>query len=162
MKKLILALIFISTTPVLGKPWCENLKISDVTDLKIADTDELPYHLRGAYICVLQKDGCTKCMPAEDFKIVKRDRFYESRPAKKHTELKEKEAEKKLNRLSVLGGYGPVNSVTAKPSNSGHKFESASGFVGGVSYQRKISPMFSVGGQAQTNGTFLLDLGVDF
>ena len=65
------------------------------------------------------------------------------------------------NRIRVLGGVGPEG-YHLNQSSTQIDISNRSKVVYGLSYDRKISKRFSLGGEALTNGTYLLDLGVDF
>lgn len=72
------------------------------------------------------------------------------------------------NELSILGGDGAQKGFsgnTLPVGNTGkqglvHGFKR--GFVGGVQYQRAITPKLSLGIQAQTNDTYSVLFGVRF
>ena len=80
---------------------------------------------------------------------------------------KDKEVIKKVyikpnkNRLRLLGGYGPTGVELNKESHKA-SIEEDKGLVLGLGYDRLLTDRFSVGGQIQTNETYLLNVGWDF
>lgn len=72
------------------------------------------------------------------------------------------------NQLSVLGGEGAQKGFTGdtrlvdRTGKQGLISGFKRGFVGGVQYQRSLSPKLSIGVQAQTNDTYSLLFGVKF
>ena len=67
----------------------------------------------------------------------------------------------KKNRLRLLGGFGPTG-VSAEVSGSKAVANEETGLVLGAGYDRMLNDTWSIGGQIQTNKTFLLGLGYDF
>ena len=77
---------------------------------------------------------------------------------------KVKEVIKKVNnknRIDLLGGYGPTG-VNTEIGSSYVSTELIKGAVGGISYTRDIGDSVYLGGQVQSNKTFLLDVGFGF
>ncbi len=64
----------------------------------------------------------------------------------------------KKNRISLLGGVGPVG--LTQPSST--EIDLVRGPVGGIMYQRLITDRVSLGIQGQTNSTVLGIVGWDF
>ena len=133
--KLFLGLLFIESTTVMA--------------------EEPPKFLKDATIVVLLKDGTKAEFSANQWKVVPR--------LDKQTKVDKmivKETEQK-NRLRVMGGVGPDGFSTSK-SDKEITVKDKNEPVFGLGYERKISKRFSLGGQVISNGTYTLDLGVDF
>lgn len=72
-----------------------------------------------------------------------------------------KDNQQKDNRVRILGGIGPTGFKHSSNSNS-VEISTKSGAVGGLGYDRMLNKNMSLGGQALSNGTFLLGAGYDF
>lgn len=64
----------------------------------------------------------------------------------------------KKNRISLLGGMGPVKLDQVSPSQTNLN----RGLVGGAMYQRSLNGSWNIGIQGQTNQTVLGVVGFDF
>jgi hypothetical protein len=140
---------------------CETSKGAEhMVEVKEIKTD-VPKHLVGATICVKQADGRESCVPAEKFKVVPRlQQFVITRT--KQQSITMCYADK--NRLSLLAGKGPKNSLSVDKSQAPDKVsvENEYGGVGGLQYQRLVTERVSVGAQVQTNESVLLNIGLEF
>lgn len=66
------------------------------------------------------------------------------------------------NRVRLLGGYGPEEVEVNKKSSSHATLDEDKGLVLGLGYDRLLDDRWSIGGQIQTNETYLLNIGLDF
>jgi hypothetical protein len=64
----------------------------------------------------------------------------------------------KKNRISLLGGMGPVKLDQVSPTQTNLD----RGAIGGVMYQRSLTETLNIGIQGQTNQTVLGTVGFDF
>lgn len=134
MKLIYSTLILLITTPILA--------------------EEVPANLKDATIVVNLKDGSKANFSANDWKVVPRiDKPKAIKIEEKNSDLN--------NRLAISGGVGPQG-YHSKQSSSEVNISNRNKDVFGLSYQRKITRRLSLGAQAITNGTYLLDLGLDF
>jgi hypothetical protein len=149
MKTLILSLMLIASTAM------------------AADEIEVPKYMRDSVITVTLKNGKTYTFSGNEYMVVKR--HAKKKLPEGHAEIVElhkkvvelSKTQQKKNRARLMGGYGPSgfehsvsgNTVNVKTTND---------VLGGVGYDRMLDDKFSVGGAALTNGTYLLNLGVDF
>ncbi len=121
-----------------------------------AFANDVPPALKGAVITVTLKNGQSYSFKAEDHKVVPR---IDAKPAAKLEVAKE--AAPKRNRVRLIGGSGPTDLETSVGPSS-VTVKSTSGAVGGVGYDRLLNNSLSIGGQALTNETYLINLGLDF
>jgi len=113
-----------------------------------------PAFLKDATIDVNLKDGNKAHFSANEWKVVPRIDKSNSIPVKVIEKTQK-------NRLRVMGGVGPQgyhHNQTTSEVNVANRNK----VVTGLGYERKLTKLFSVGAQAITNGTFTLDLGLDF
>jgi hypothetical protein len=99
----------------------------------------------------------SECPPAPAPVIVEKEKIVE-----KKVEVK---AEPKRNRISLMAGNGPRDGLNRSNSPTLVEVESRVGAMAGVQYQRLLPVLndrLSIGGQALTNKTFMLELGLDF
>lgn len=176
MKKiLILITILLAVT---GKIWaaatCEQPNVKE--EKKDINTP-VPKNLKGAKIIVRTKDGKETEVAADDFKVVPRKQQFVTtkvvQVSKEPCEPKIIEVEKEVtkvvekerlkNRVSLLLGSGSKPGLTRTDVLPTYvEVESKVGLVGGIQYQRLVTERWSVGAQAQTNKTFMLNVGLDF
>lgn len=127
----------------------------------IASAEELPAFMKGATISVTLKDGRTYQFKSETHKVVPRLGDMAAAPATSRSKRKPEEAKSGKNRVRLLGGYGRTGLATEN-NGSTVTVRTSSGLVGGVGYDRMISERWSLGGQALSNGTYTLGVGLDF
>jgi hypothetical protein len=147
-----------------GEPECTKdnvaLEVTDTYDIPAS----IPAHLKGATITVRLANGKESSVPAEKFKVVPRkQQFLVKKLTNTITNTCSMPRAPKRNRVAVLGGYGSRGGLDVNYSNS--TVSSRIGTVGGVQYQYllpALSDRLSVGGQAQTNDTYSLLVGIDF
>lgn len=123
--------------------------------------EEPPPALKDGEITVKLKDGNTAKFSENQWKVV--PRVDKPKVAKK-PEVKEEPkvvVKESKNKIRILGGVGPQG-YHLKQSSTEVNVANRNKDVFGLSYDRKVYKMFSVGGEAITNGTYLLDVGVDF
>ncbi len=157
MKSLIIFLLAFSVS--LQAACKEELFKSEVMGQYLISTD-VPSHLKGATITVTKADGTASTVPAEQFKVVPRKQQFIT----KHTQsgkIVSCEGLSAKNRGRVMGGVGP-NGLKDEKNGATVTIKSRQDAVWGLGYDRLLTEKFSVGGQAYTNGTFTLGLGVDF
>ena len=125
-------------------------------------TTDIPSHLKGATIIVVQANGKHSSVPAELFKVVPRkQQRVISKVATNTTKLCQTPSEFK-NRISLLAGRGTKSGLDKSSSPTRVDIESRIGAVGGLQYQRLLTEKISVGVQGQTNNTGSLMIGLDF
>jgi hypothetical protein len=126
-------------------------------------TTDVPSHLKGATIIVRLANGKETTAPAELFKVVprKRQEIVLEKTQTVNT-VCENEAAQRRNRISVLGGRGPVGGLDISRSGDTVSVQNKVGAIGGLQYQYKLTDRFNVGVQAQTSKTALISGGVDF
>lgn len=125
-------------------------------------TTDVPSHLKGAIIIIVQADGKQSAVPAEKFKVVPRkQQRVVSKVATNTTKLCQTPSEFK-NRVSLLAGRGTKSGLDKSASPTRVDIESRIGAVGGLQYQRLLTEKISVGVQGQTNQTGSLMIGLDF
>jgi hypothetical protein len=102
--------------------------------------------------------------PTEKVKVVPRQQQFLVTKVNQETTRTCSSSSDKLNRVSLIGGYGPKGTLDTDNSASPGKvtIESQTGVVGGLQYQRKITDKLSVGVQGQSNQTGSLLIGIDF
>ncbi len=121
--------------------------------------EEVPPALKDAVITVNLKDGKKATFSANQWKVVPRI----DKPAEKSKPAEQtSSSESSLNnRVRILGGVGPqgfhLNQDTSKINVSDRNK-----IVFGLGYDRRIYKRLSIGGEAISNGTYLLNLGLDF
>lgn len=117
--------------------------------------EEPPKFLKDANITVTLKDGKQYTFTANEWKVVPR---LDKVKVNERTVVVQSEQN---NRLTILGGVGPKGLNVTK-SQDEITVENKKEGVFGLGYSRKITKRFSLGGQVISNGTYTLDLGVDF
>jgi hypothetical protein len=130
-----------------------------------AEEIEVPKHMRDGKIVVTLKDGKSYEFSTNEYMVVRRKA--KSKPvavAPVSQVAVEKVKEPKplnRNRVRLLGSYAPSGfnySITGDTLT----VRSTNGGVVGLGYDRLIGDRFSLGGAILTNGTYLLNAGVDF
>ena len=133
----------------------------EVLETTVISTD-VPSHLKGAIIIIVQADGKQSAVPAEKFKVVPRkQQRIVSKVATSTIKLCQTPSEFK-NRVSLLAGRGTKSGLDKSASLTRVDIESRIGAVGGLQYQRLLTEKISVGVQGQTNQTGSLMIGLDF
>lgn len=172
MKKLLMLIMI--TLSVTDKIWaaatCEEPKtVEEKKDINTV----VPKNLKGAKIIVRTKDGKETEVAADDFKVVPRKQQFvttkvtqiQREPCVPKVVEVEKVVEKEplKNRVSLLLGYGTHQGLTETANTSTYvEVESNVGMVSEIQYQRLLIEKWSVGVQAQTNKTYLMNVGLDF
>jgi hypothetical protein len=133
----------------------------EVQETKVISTD-VPSHLKGAIIIIVQADGKKSAVPAEKFKVVPRKQERLITKVATNTLKTCQQSREFKNRVSILGGRGAKEGLTKEVTPGKVEIESRVGAVGGLQYQRLLNDRISVGVQGQTNKTGLLSIGLDF
>lgn len=160
MKTIIFSFIMFSSVGFAAEV-CEDSKIisQETTEIKT----DVPEYMKGATITVKLKDGRESTVPAEKFKVV--PRIQQFIVSKIDTQSKCHMSEK--NRLSLVAGKAPRNSLKTGKSSSATLVESEYGNTMGLQYQRDLGlsifglPL-NVGAQIQDNDSGMGLIGVDF
>lgn len=132
----------------------------------VSFASDVPAYLKDGVITVTLTNGQTMTFSENEFKVVPRVNAVETKSHKTIVALHEKvkelsENQRKLNRVRAIGGIAPSGLNTATVANRAivtNKLEP----VYGIGYDRMLSKKWSIGGQALTNETFLINLGLDF
>lgn len=141
-----------------------------------AQAEEVPSYLKDGIIQVTLKNGKQYSFSTNEYKVVKRNsesqcmerleeisalwhKFYAEHQFQPSVQIVT--APKFTNRVRLLGGVGPTG-VGATLSGNSVNINATLGAIGGVGYDRLLNSRFSVGGQALTNQTYLLNIGFDF
>lgn len=69
--------------------------------------------------------------------------------------------ESKLNRVRLIGGYGP-NGFKTSTNNNNMKVQTDNSVLGGIGYDRMLNDKFSAGALMLSNGSLGLSIGLDF
>lgn len=126
-----------------------------------------PSYLQGATITVTLKNGKTYTFSADEYAVVKRG---EETPLQV-TKLEDETEEKLVLPPEEVVGHKNIVSVGAvygknklKTSETGNKFEVESDRTLGLQlqYQRRMDDKVYLGGQADTNGSVGVNVGVGF
>lgn len=126
-----------------------------------------PSYLQGATITVTLKNGKTYTFSADEYAVVKRG---EETPLQV-TKLEDETEEKLVLPPEEVVGHKNIVSVGAvygknklKTSQTGNKFEVESDRTLGLQlqYQRRMDDKVYLGGQADTNGSVGVNVGVGF
>ena len=120
--------------------------------------EEVPVAMKDGVIVVTLKSGKQYTYSLNEYKVVRRGK---ADGVQKSLSSKSGAAAQYKNRVRVLGGIGPTD-IGVTNNGSTVIVKSTNGAVGGLGYDRMVSERISIGGQALTNGTYLLDLGLDF
>lgn len=158
MKKLLMVLL-VSIPGYAFALDCSNTSDAEVVKETTEITTDVPSHLRGAVIVVRLSDGRETTVPAEKFKVVPRKQQF---IVAKTYQLNRQVCTPDKNRLSLLAGKGPQNSLDVDKTGSKVTVETDYGAVGGLQYQRMVNDDISIGIQGQTNESILLNVGLDF
>lgn len=156
MKKLLIIASLLFSFNVYADEACTETQVVETKDINTPT----PESLKDATIIVKQKDGTTKEMPANEFKVVPRKQQFITKT--KATIDCSKKADAKKNRISLLGGFGPSGSVGKSVKPNYAKLDVEPGPFGGLQYQRLITERFSLGIQGSSNKSVGLLLGFDF
>lgn len=126
-----------------------------------------PKELQGGVITVTLKDGKTYTFSSDEYAVVKRGQ----EPTLQVTKLEDDTEEKLVLPPEEVVGHKNIVSVGAvygknklKTSETGNKFEVESGRTLGLQlqYQRRMDDKVYLGGQADTNGSVGVNVGVGF
>lgn len=159
---LTLAVFLIVATKVFAGDSCViSSQQEEIQETKLITTD-VPKHLKGAVILIIQVDGSKSAVPAELFKVVPRKQQRIVTKVATNTQKVCKEFGLLKNRVSVLGGSGVKAGLDKDLKDGSVDVKSRTGFVGGVQYQRLLNEKISVGVQGQSNRTGLISVGLDF
>lgn len=126
----------------------------------IAFAEEIPSYMKDGTIIMTLKDGKKYTFSTNEYKVVRRGsnkKKQDAAPSKKE----ESPVAQNKNRVRVMGGFGPAKLETTKNSDSA-TVRLKNDKVGGIGYDRLITDRVSIGGQAQSNGTYLFNIGLDF
>lgn len=165
MNYLLLLVLMVSSLAFADSKCSTDRSSADTLDQLVISTD-VPAHLRGATIIVRRADGVESSVPAEKFKVVPRKQQFlvthtMQREVTSCVETAAAQAARK-NRISVLGGQGPLGKLDHEVEAGRDTVYTRNGFVGGLQYQREVFGPMSIGIQGQTNKTGSLNLGLDF
>lgn len=150
---LLLGLLIFGAT--YGQDSCTETEVVETKDINTPT----PESLKDATIIVRQKDGTTKEMPANEFKVVPRKQQFITK-TKATIDCSNQKA--KNNRISLVGGYGPSGFISKSVKTNSARLEAEPGPHGGLQYQRLITSRFSIGAQVLSNKSASLLLGLDF
>jgi len=145
------------------------IAIISVLAFSTAYAQEVPSYLKDATITVTLKNGKTYSYSANEYFVAKRGQKKSesssplgpvaSEPAQKASQPVASSQNK--NRIRAFGGVGPTG-FSSSSNGSSLSVQTKSGAVGGVGYDRMVSDKVSVGGQAISNGTVTIGVGLDF
>lgn len=142
---------------------CSTSTTGEVSSGLLEINTDTPAYLKGATITVRLADGKESTVPAEKFKVVARkQQFLVNKTKETNSTTCISEAEAKKNRISLLAGKGSQAGLNRTTNGDTVTVETKVGLLGGAAYQRLLTDKFSVGIQAQTNKSLLLDVGLDF
>ena len=159
---MIAAVVFTLFSKAFAAEYCVTSSQSEEVLETMLITTDIPSHLKGATIIVVQANGKHSSVPAELFKVVPRkQQRVISKVATNTTKLCQTPSEFK-NRISLLAGRGTKSGLDKSSSPTRVDIESRIGAVGGLQYQRLLTEKISVGVQGQTNTTGSLMIGLDF
>jgi len=161
MKKFILMFTLCSPMLVFASEKCTTDSTREIVQEQLEIKTDVPSHLKGATIIVRLADGKESVVPAELFKVVPRKQQFLVSKTKVVSKLT-CSPELNKNRLTILAGNGPENELGVSKTSSSVTVESQMGAIGGLQYQRMILDGLSLGVQAQTNDSVLLNIGLDF
>lgn len=113
-------------------------------------SEEVPAALKDASITVQETNGNKTGFSANYWKVVPRIDKPKVLP----------KSEKK-NRVRIMGGVGPQG-YHLKEGTTEVNVSNRNKVVFGLGYERKVYKDLSLGAQAISNGTYTLDLGLDF
>jgi hypothetical protein len=126
---------------------------------------EFPVLLKDGKIVTTLRNGKKFSFSSNEYMVVKR----KAKVIEKKKEAKEKivimyktVVEPKPNRIRVIGGVGPGGKFSESVNGNFVDVKNKTRSIGGVGYDRMLNKDVSVGGQALSNGTFGLSLGLDF
>ena len=169
MKKLIAICVLCSPMFAYAAETCSTSSGAETVEEQMEIKTDVPKHLKGATICVVQADNKMSCVPAEKFKVVPRKQQFivsKTKQLDKTSCVSEvevlKEAEAKKNRVSLMAGNGPKEGLDRSSDGTTVTVESKVGAIGGAQYQRLLNDRLSVGAQLQTNKSVLVNVGLDF
>ena len=167
MKTFIAILVLLSPMFALAAETCSTSSGAETVEEQLEIKTDVPKHLQGATICVVQADHKMSCVPAEKFKVVPRKQQFIVSKTKQvdKTSCTTAAEEAKRNRISLLAGRGTQEGVDRSSDGNKVTVESKVGAVGGAQYQRLLPVLddrLSIGAQLQTNKTILLNVGLDF
>ena len=148
-------------TLVMASENCSTTSEAASVEEQLEIKTDVPNHLKGAQICVFKTSSGYNCVPAEKFKIVPRKQQFIVTKTKQLDKTM-CSAEINKNRVSLLAGNGPKEGLDKTVSATQVKIESRTGAVGGIQYQRLVTERISLGVQAQTNESALVNIGLDF
>lgn len=143
---------------------CDITVGEDVVNERVDINTDVPNYLVGAKITVTLADGTSSTVPAEKFKVVKRQQQFLVTKTTKNTIKTCKAADQEYNKniLSGMVGYGLVGGLEKDRDPTRLEVETKVGPSVGIQYQRRLNERFTIGIQGQTNGVGSGLLGVGF
>ena len=161
MKNLLLILILF--TPLMTHALdCTTTSDAQVIQESNEIKTDVPKFLQGATITVRTADGKESVVSADKFKVVPRVQQFIITRTK---QLDKTICTPEKNRVSILAGNGTKEGLDRSRTSNTVTVESKTGAIGGIQYQRLLPLLddrLSVGAQAQTNDSLLLNIGLDF
>lgn len=160
MKKILIFLL----APLSVFANCDVSSNETVDQETLSISTDVPKHLIGAKITITLADGTTSTIPAEQFKVVKRQQQFIVTKTKEKTVMtcSVKKGGENKNVISLMGGYGLVGGLKKEREPSKIEVETKNGPSAGIQYQRRILDRFYLGVQGQTNGVGSGLLGIEF
>lgn len=160
MKHLLIALLLI---PSLSFANCKTEETAEEAVETLEIKTDVPKHLVGAKITITLADGTVSTVPAERFKVVKRQQQFIVTKTKQNrvVSCENASAEQKKNIVSGLVGYGNDGGLERTQDPTRVNVETKIGPSLGIQYQRKFEKVI-LGGQGQTNGTGSVLIGLEF
>jgi len=132
----------------------------------VALAEEIPDYMRDGVITVTLKSGKVYTYSTNEWKVVRRGTSPKAKPVEEANPSdnvsRAPAVETHKNRIRVMGGYGPTNRLEVSRDASGAVVKTKLGAVGGIGYDRLVTDKIFLGGQALTNETLLLNIGLDY
>jgi hypothetical protein len=133
-----------------------------------AEEIEVPKLFKDSKITVTLKNGETYNFDGNKYMVVKRKAkvnisaiLTEDNKKDKPLIFKEKQKESNKNRVRVMAGVGP-NGFSVNRKKDTVKVRTEQEELIGIGFDRLLDDKMSINGQAISNGTLMLGLGLDF
>ena len=127
--------------------------------------EQAPDYMKDGTITVTLKNGQSYSFSTNEYKVVRRGavNLMAIHADVLHERVVElSKHQQKLNRIRVLGGQGPSSTLDINSQPTVVTVKTRYENVFGLGYDRMLSEKWSVGGQALSNGTLLLNVGLDY